>query len=287
MSIENLLSKQNSDGGWPYIRGTSWTEPTVYATMAALAFGRNDAAAGGLRWLASSQRSDGGWAPQPGVDQSTWVTGLVALLPPGSVSTASHVGAIRWLMRTVGHESTLGYRVREWILGNPIPRDHEHAGWPWVPGAAAWVGPTSVAILALQKEMGTAPSRDIGDRVAEGRRFLLLRMCEGGGWNHGSARPLGYDTDPYPETTGMALAALRGVRSPKVEQAIAAARGFLSKCRTTDARNWLRIGLLAHGDPQTGDCRSGPLVCRTVPELSLDVLIRCGDGCRRFFWGAA
>ena len=36
MSIEILLKKQNRDGGWPYVRGGSWTEPTVYAVLALL-----------------------------------------------------------------------------------------------------------------------------------------------------------------------------------------------------------------------------------------------------------
>ena len=45
MSIELLVSKQNRDGGWPYVRGTSWTEPTVYAILALLAAGETEAGA--------------------------------------------------------------------------------------------------------------------------------------------------------------------------------------------------------------------------------------------------
>ncbi len=287
MSFELLISRQNPDGGWPYLRGSSWTEPTVYAVMALLAAGRADAAGRGLRWLAGTQRSDGGWPPQPGVDQSTWVTGLMALLPVGdAVSPAAHANAIRWLMGTVGHESTLEYRVREWLLGNAIPSDQEFAGWPWVPGAAAWVGPTSIALLALARENRLRPSSAMQDRIATGRKFLLCRMCQGGGWNHGSARPLGYDSDPYPETTGMALAALRGETAPEVGQAIGVARRFLADCRSADALNWLRIGLLAHAH-RPAEFPKPDVVCRTVPELSLSLLLEQGDAFRRFFQEAA
>jgi hypothetical protein len=256
--------------------------------MALLSAGRADAASRGLRWLAAAQRRDGGLAPQPAVDQSTWVTGLLALLPVGeAVSAASHAGAIRWLMGTVGQESTMEYRVREWLLGNAIPADQEFSGWPWVPGAAAWVGPTSVALLALDREHRRRPSPAVRDRIAAGRKFLLSRMCQGGGWNHGSARPLGYDSDPYPETTGMALAALRGETAPEVGQALGVARRFLAECRSADALNWLRLGLLAHDGLPVGFTPPPDIVCRTVPELSLKLLLEQGDAAHRFFWEAA
>ena len=45
------------------------------------------------------------------------------------------------------------YRIRMWLLGVPQMPEHEFPGWPWIPGSAAWVGPTSLAILALEKEM--------------------------------------------------------------------------------------------------------------------------------------
>src|SRR5947207_15969319 len=82
MPVDLLLSKQNRDGGWPYVRGTSWTEPTVYAVLALAAAGEHSAAGRGLNWLRARQLRDGGWPPQAGFDESNWVTALVALLPP-------------------------------------------------------------------------------------------------------------------------------------------------------------------------------------------------------------
>src|SRR5437868_6780621 len=97
MSVEYLLSKQNRDGGWPYARGVSWTEPTAYAVLALLDAGEREGAMRGLRWLRTTQRSDGGWGPQAGVDQSTWVTALAALIPPEHLGEPAHSNAVRWV----------------------------------------------------------------------------------------------------------------------------------------------------------------------------------------------
>jgi hypothetical protein len=273
MSIAIVVNKQNADGGWPYVRGVSWTEPTVYAVLALLAAGEMEPAKRGLKWLRARQLADGGWPPQAGVDESTWVTSLVALLPPGHLGAGVHAQAIAWLMAAKGQESSALYRFREWLLGNARPPEQEFAGWPWIPGAAAWVGPTSLAILALDKEQRRKPTAAIGARLEEGRRFLLSRMCREGGWNHGSVRALGFESHPYPETTGMALAALRGVRSPQLDRAIPVAQGFLAVCRSADALNWLRLGLLAHGQLPAGFCPSTQIAYRTLPDTSLNLLV--------------
>src|SRR5262249_24051154 len=177
-------------------------------------------------------------------------------------------------------------RLREWLLGNRPMDETEFEGWPWVPGAAAWVGPTSIAILALTKENLRKPSTAIADRIYNGRQFLLRRMCESGGWNHGATRPLGYEGEPYPETTGLALAALRGVQSPKVGKAVSVARRFLAGCKSADALHWLRLGLLAHGDLPPGCARPPEPPCRTVPEAALDLLLAIQRG-HDMFWEVA
>jgi hypothetical protein len=210
---------------------------------------------------------------------------LVALLPEGQLKRGLHGQAIRWLLGITGKESTPVYRLREWLLGNPTPADQEFPGWPWVPGTAAWVGPTSVAILALEKENRRRPSPQAGRRIEEGRRFLVTRMCQEGGWNHGSSHALGYESRPYPETTGMALAAMRGFQAPQVQVALGVARRFLAECRSADALNWLRLGLHAHGQLPAGYCPPTEVACRTIPEISLDVLVTNLDGSSNMFWG--
>jgi hypothetical protein len=285
MSIEELVGKQNRDGGWPYIRGASWTEPTVYAVLALLAAGETEPARRGLRWIVRNERADGGWPAQPGIDQSTWVTSLVALLPPEQLGPEAHQRAITWLLEMTGEESTLIYRMREWLLGNPRPADQEFAGWPWVPRTAAWVGPTSLAILALERENSRAPRAELRRRVEEGRGFLMRRMCRDGGWNHGSVRALGYESQPYPETTGQALAALRGIRSPEVEKALAVARRFLAACRSAEALNWLRLGLMAHQQLPQGYCVPAGVTSRTLPDGSLDMLVGAVQKGNDLLWG--
>lgn len=284
MSIETLISKQNADGGWPYVRGKSWTEPTVYAVMSLLAASERRAAERGIAWLRKTQRADGGWSPREDVDESNWTTGLVALLPPETLGVRSHRGAISWLMATTGVESSFEFRLRQWLLGNRPPRENEFEGWPWFPGAAAWVGPTSVAIMALEKENRRKPLLGIRERVEGGRKFLLVRACAEGGWNHGSARALGYESRPYPETTGMALSALRGVRGPQVQRSIAVAQQFLQDCRSADAQNWLRLGLSAHGELPPGYCPPRDLSFRTIPETSLDLLMGAAGAGQDHFW---
>lgn len=265
------------------MRGGSWTEPTVYAVLALLAAGENALAGRGLAWLRAAQRPDGGWPPRPAVDRTSWVTALVALIPPERLAPRMHDDAIAWLLRTTGEESTLTYRLRAWLLGNPIPDDQRSPGWPWLPGNAAWVGPTSLAILALDKENQRRPSAKARRRIEEGRRFLLARMCQGGGWNHGAAQALGYASHAYPETTGMALAALRGSEEPEVHAALDVARRFLAGCRSADALNWLRLGLAAHGRLPAGFCPPDGVSRRTIPETSLDLLVSAADGGRRLF----
>jgi hypothetical protein len=196
----------------------------------------------------------------------------------------AHERAIRWLLRTEGEETTLGHRVREWLLGNARPPELEFAGWPWTQGAAAWVGPTSLAILALDKENRRKPSDEIAARVAEGRKFLQRRMCGEGGWNHGSARALGYESAPYAETTGMALAAMRGMRVQEVPKSVAVARQFLMDCHSADGCNWLRLGLLAQGQLPEGYHPPDGIAYRTLIEISVDVLVAATAQGRGPFW---
>jgi prenyltransferase/squalene oxidase-like repeat protein len=244
--VTALAAAQNSDGGWPYRKGTSWTEPTV---LALLALGReNPVSARGFDWLRGRQRSDGGWPPQAGVEQATWVTSLVALLPVASIGPERLHHALSWILGQMGTNSTIWFRLRERLLGSHGVE--ENPGWPWFPGTAAWVTPTALAMLALGKAAKRQPADEIQRRIEQGREFLLSRRCADGGWNHGSSHALGYDGNSYPETTGAALLALRGVVN--LDKSIAAAERHWRECRSAEGAAWLKLGLLVHGRKTEG-----------------------------------
>jgi hypothetical protein len=280
---ENLFSLQNADGGWSYHRGASWAEPTCFAALALVALGAGSGpeVRNGLQWLRRCQRPDGGIAPREQVDESTWLTALPLLLP--SAVTREHIDrerAVAWLLAQTGRESGWLNRVRLWMLGIKSQVGLQFDGWPWYPGAAAWVGPTAISILALKKlqaEGNSTPA--MKDRLQQGQAFLLDRRCRDGGWNHGSTRALGYDSDSYPETTGLALLALRGAAGDLAE-GLARAEQHLNVCRSHEAADWLRLGLLAHGRKPTAPTltpRGGTL------EMALAALADAAEQGRNLF----
>ena len=247
---QELLNRQNNDGGWGYRRdGSSWTEPTCYAllALASVKLSSSDAAQRGLRWLASRQRADGGWAPRDGVDESTWVTALMLLLPPDQALGVDRTRASQWLLMQTGRESGLVHRLRLLLLGLGADPTQRFDGWPWYPGTAAWVVPTALTLLALEKFDRSRSDSVVQKRIGEARSFLLARRCRDGGWNHGSTHALGYDSDSYPETTGLALLALHGATPSQLGTALDLGERHLRESQSLDATSWLTLGLMAHG----------------------------------------
>jgi Squalene-hopene cyclase C-terminal domain len=263
LPAEELLGSQNSDGGWGYAPSSrqrgSWTEPTCYALLALAAAGQHGSpgATRGLQWLTHLQRKDGGFAPRESVLQSTWQTALVLALPTGLAGfdlsgVVDRSRAEAWLLDQTGRESGWLYRVRMLLSGARSDVSVSYDGWPWYPGAAAWVTPTALSILALERISRTtspdaASLNRIRARLDQGRAFLLARRCRDGGWNHGSTKTWGYDSDSYPETTGTALLALHGASGPEVAEGLQCAERLLADCKSREAAGWLTLGLLAHG----------------------------------------
>jgi len=265
-----LASMQNRDGGWGYRGGSpSVTEPTCFALLALAAAGWGTATAAGVDWLKRRQRADGGWPPRDEVDQSTWVSALPLLLPPKLKEPLNIPRAVEWVSAQSGRESGWLYRLRLLLAGFGSDPQNANPGWPWYPGTAAWVAPTALTLLALEKIQREQPSKALEERCQGGRAYLRVRRCADGGWNHGSTRALGYDGPSYPETTGLALLALHG--SPIPAQSMDMARRHYREARSMEALSWLTLGLAAHGEkaPPPADAPYPP---RTTLDLALAVV---------------
>lgn len=272
--VTALLAAQNQDGGWAYRRGTSWTEPTVYALLA-LSTAPSDTGTvlkRGFEWLEKTRCPDGAWAPQPQVGQSSWVTALVVLLLARAKLLRRDDPAIDWLVRQSGKETSFLVRLRQALLGVRADYDTDYSGWPWFPGTSSWVPPTCLTILALRQVQALFPSPEIQERLETGTKFVLSRMCRDGGWNQGSARALGYEDGSYPETTGLALLALHGHQFPRRQEAIGRALDHLRHCRSVQGRSWLKLGLLAHGVPLPEELENPDLPCWDTVETALSVI---------------
>jgi hypothetical protein len=181
----------------------------------------------------------------------------------------SYDGALRWVLGQTGQETGWRYRMHLLLSGEKqdLPADE---GWPWFPGAASWVSPTASAIIGLRRAQRFSNNGAIRTRIEQGQRYLLAHACEDGGWNHGGAHALGYQAESYPETTGLALLALRGVPKPQLSRAIARARQMAETCRFPEGASWLKMGLMAHGE--TGSLAFPDGKARTVRDLCLEAL---------------
>lgn len=214
--LERLDGAQNADGGWGASpRGPSTAEATALATWAQSAAGGKNRAgrvAAGLRWLLGQQQLDGRFPTLPDQPDSAWATGLAALmLADFAAHRDAAVRACRWLI----HEKGRGF---PWYLGlyfriyperENVETDLDIPGWPWTSYTASWVEPTAYALLAIKTFGPMLPPDQAATRVAQGEAMLRQRSCPGGGWNYGNGRVLERDLWPYPDTTALALLALR------------------------------------------------------------------------------
>jgi hypothetical protein len=281
--LSAIASRQLPDGGWGYGRD-AWTEPTALALLALSteASEQTPAVRAGIEWLLRARRSDGGWPPNPRVDQSvTWATSL-ALLALNALTGEPCTSSVQWLLNTSGREGGMAFRLIQLFKKDQDRGGFE--GWPWYPGTTAWVAPTAMAIRALEKTRASQPShmdRGIRERVELGRNFLMARRCLDGGWNHGSSRPLGYEAESYAETTGVALLGLTGVPREALVPSLRRAEAEFTASRSAQGRAWLRLALVTHGHgiPPGGTEPAG----RDVTDVAVNAIAQAAQQGRNVF----
>ncbi len=244
--MQDLLEAQNADGGWGIRTGEkSWTETTAWAVLAQQHQLKTPGMDRALAWLDRARTRAGGWHAAPGIDSPSWVTALICLIPPALIGEDAYQSGLSVVRSSMTALPTWQDRLRNWMLGLPPDRGPVSRGWSWVPGTAGWLVPTAISILALKKSAQPADSL----LLEHATNYLFARQCNDGGWNHGSSRALGYDSPAYPETTGLALVALRGVKNDRVSRALDIAQRLARHCQTFEGACWLRLALHTHGLP--------------------------------------
>ena len=187
--------------------GSSWTEPTVFAMLAGYACGDDTrpgaarstgcAKCSGRRRMVSQARSrrkhlghGSGRAASAG-------------RPGRSAPHARHPLADGDDRPPI---ATMYPGCRRGSAATPPP--NPIAGWPWLPGTAAWATRPPSPFWRWPKRIAAILTRCCGAGSKAHAIFCSPHRCPDGGWNHGSARALGVDAPSYPETTGTALLAV-------------------------------------------------------------------------------
>lgn len=242
-----LADRRGVDGGWGASSGLpSDLESTA---MALMTLDRADPAwEAGRAWLSQRRQPTGAWSHSDAVSAASWATPLVALALSRSPSDREAVAsAAAWIVERKGRLYPWYTRAFFWLFPdlNPIEMDSGLVGWPWSENTFSWVEPTAYAMIALRRlrpllsgELATAADQ----RLAEGERLILDRACPGGGWNYGNGRVLDEDLWPYPDTTALALLAIRGSDDARVDTGLAALQRLL---RTHDSTLALALSALA------------------------------------------
>lgn len=276
--LKPLLAMRRSDGSFPYRPGgPGLAESTCYALLALKAVGHTEdrGIVECLDWLETLEREDGGFAPQPAVSKSNWVTALVSSTMGAYNRTEPQRKSVEWLLGTAGGETARLPRFLRSVLRIETAYPQIHSGWPWSVGATAWLEPTVLGTLAMMKarkpERFPSLQPQIVQRFDEARKMLLDRRCADGGWNYGAPISLEIDSPSYPETTGMALLGLQGLSAEAAPGAAALARKMLAAKPHANGVSWLQLGLSAAGEPvDIGEEEA--IQCRNCLDYALRVI---------------
>lgn len=236
--ISRLAQNQRGDGGFSYSPTcAAAAEPTALAAIALLdpKTGEQDRAKRAMNWLRTAQRPDGSVPVSSFPDPPSWTTSLAILAWHAASNREDYRDSIRaaadWLIGNQGLTSS--------VQLNEGQHDATIVGWSWVDGTHSWVEPTAYAVLAL-RSIGQATH----SRSRDGMRLLRDRALPSGGWNYGNSTVLANTLRPFPETTGVALAALSDLeKSDTIEKSLVFLEAELPRIRSPLALGWGLIGL--------------------------------------------
>ena len=245
-ALDFLRKAQDASGGWGYYPGFYPTTEATATVLLALRGqeGAADMLEGGLRWLRSAQNEDGGWGYVEDDDESGWQTAWAVLaFSKMQIDDEYYRRGVEWLVNV----KPLGYRGDDFtnLEGNAGTSDSVVNSWPWYPGEATWVEPTSLAILALQKESANPA---VATRSQHAFNYLRERRCPGGGWNVGN--PVMFDValvGRAPQTAQAILALLTAFPNPYDQADVEIMRRDMSEDGSPLVMAWGNLALRIMG----------------------------------------
>jgi hypothetical protein len=227
-------------------------------------------------WLLETQRPDGGWAPNPGIDSSTSTTSVVVLALSHADLDKPTPGLARglaWILEQENGELPAVERIAFRLLGAAPPK--APGGSPWFPNTAAWIAPTVMSVLALMRAPRFASPQQVDYKrlnpaIRLAQQYILSRTCNDGGWNHGGSAFRSENAESYPEMTGMALLALQNMPLDDLRKPLERAEAFLAHPQPAEALSWLQLALIRHQRPV--DISKASPVCRNNRDICLRLL---------------
>jgi prenyltransferase beta subunit len=167
----------------------------------------------GITWLLDCQHEDGGWGINESDPESGWQTAWALIAMQQSAQSMERINkAAEWLSSVATYSVT-----REDFLKALFPEREslDALVWPWLPGQAGWLEPTSLAILALHRITKTPPALP---RIETSLDYFSRYRTPTGGWNIGNSSTLDTVVIPRAYHTALTLLAL-SVAAPQDIQA--------------------------------------------------------------------
>jgi len=246
-----LLQRQLPSGGWSFFRSEQASVETTCLAGLALGSASHGNAVSTVRFLKTSQLSDGAWPAFQGDSEGAWTTALAlcALTVLDEISDASD-RALRWLQGTRGKEGHWFWRWKFKTADCYVRFDPDKYGWPWISGSASWVIPTAFSVVAIKQFTVCNRTEASEKRIHLGVDMLLDRACVDGGWNSGNSVVYGVPLRPHVEATAIALLALQDERRTELtERSTAWLKVEVARIDSVSSLAWSILSLFVHQEP--------------------------------------